>query len=135
MKLWHKILVMGVAVALIHLVWGAAIILGGGTLEDAKAATYPLKIVVFVLSGISVLAMIKGEGNFFKHDERTQKLSGIAFRYAWLGMMMSVAALIGIESLYPAKLTVLQVLSIMGAAVLIIPFVLLQYFERRGDAQ
>ena len=135
MKLWHKILVLWLGVALIHLVWGAAIILGGGTLEDAKAATYPLKIVVFVLCGISVLAMIKGEGNFFKHDERTQKLSGIAFRYAWLGMMMSVAALIGIESLYPAKLTVLQVLSIMGAAVLIIPFVLLQYFERKGDAQ
>ena len=135
MKLWKKILVIWLGVAMIHLVWGTVIIFGGGTLEDAKAATYPLKIVVFALSGISVLAMIKGEGKFFKHDERTQKLSGIAFRYAWLGIMMSVAALIGIETFYPAKLTILQVLSIMGAAVLIIPFVLLHYFERKGDAQ
>jgi hypothetical protein len=48
-------------------------------------------------------------------------------------MMMTVAVLIGIEALYPAKLTVLQILSIMGAAVLAIPFVLLRYFERKGD--
>lgn len=135
MKLWHKILVLWAAVALIHLVWGMAVILDGGTLDDTKAATYPLRIVVFVLSGISGLAMIKGEGEFFKPDERTQKLSGIAFRYSWLGIMMTVAALIGIEALYPARLTAPQVLSIIGAAVLVIPFALIQYFERKGDAQ
>lgn len=135
MKLWHKLTALWMAVALIYLLWGAAIILQGGTLENAKAATYPLIIVVFVLSGISGLTQIKSDWKFFKPDERTLKLSGIAFRYSWLGMMMTVAALIGIEALYPAKLTMPQVLSIMGAAVLIIPFVLLQYFERKGDAE
>ncbi len=135
MKLWHKLTALWMAVALIYLLWGAAIILQGGTLEDAKAATYPLIIIVFVLSGISGLARIKGDGEVFKPDERTLKLSGIAFRYSWIGMMMTVTVLIGIEALYPAKLTVPQVLSTMGAAVLIIPFVLLQYFERKGDAE
>lgn len=135
MKLWHKLTALWIAVALIYLLWGAAIILQGGTLEDAKTATYPLRIVVFVLSGISGLALIKGEGEFFKPDERTLKLSGIAFHYSWIGMMMTVAILIGIEAFYPAKLAAPQVLSIMGAAVLIIPFVLLQYFERKGDPE
>lgn len=46
-----------------------------------------------------------------------------------------VAALIGIETFYPARLRVPQVLSIMGAAVLIIPFALLQYFERKGVSE
>ena len=133
MKLWHKLTALWMAVALIYLLWGAAIILQGGTLENAKAATSPLKIIVFVLSSISGLALIKGEGEFFKPDERILKLSGIAFRYSWICMMMTVAALIGIEALYPAKLTTPQVISIMGAAVLAIPFVLLRYFERKGD--
>ncbi len=117
------------------MLWGATIILQGGTLDDAKSATSPMKIVVFVLSGITGLALVKGEGEFFKPDERTLKLSGVAFRYSWLVMMMTFAALIGIETFYPVRLTVPQVLSIMGAAVLIIPFVLLQYFERKGDAE
>jgi uncharacterized membrane protein len=133
MKLRHKLLVLWIAAALLNVLWGATIILQGGTLDDAKSTTSPMKIVVFVLGGITGLALVKGEGEFFKPDERTLKLSGVAFRYSWFGMMMTVAVLIGIEALYPAKLTVLQILSIMGAAVLAIPFVLLRYFERKGD--
>lgn len=124
-----------IAAVLLNLLWGATIILQGGTLEDAKAATAPMKIVFFVLGGMTVLALVKGEGEPLKHDERTLKLSGVAFRYSWLGIMMTVAALIGIEAYYPAKLIVPQVLSIIYAAVLVIPFVLLWYFERKGDVK
>ena len=120
---------------MLNLLWGATIILQGGTLDDAKSSTSPMKIVVFILGGITGFALIKGEGAFFKPDERTLKLSGVAFRYSWLVIMMTVAALIGIETFYPARLTLPQVLSIMGAAMLIIPFVFLQYFERKGDAE
>ncbi|MCZ7355469.1 MAG: hypothetical protein O8C66_13285 [Candidatus Methanoperedens sp.] len=135
MKLWQKLLVLLWIVVLIHLLWGAAIILQGGTLEEAKTATHPLGIVIFLLGIISGLALIKGDGEFFKPDERTLKLSGVAFRYSWIGMTMTVAALIGIDAFYPTKLTVPLVLWMMGAAVLIIPFALLQYFERKGDAK
>lgn len=135
MKLWHKLIALWIAADLLNVLWGAIIILQGGTLDDAKSATSPMKIVVFVLGGITGLALVKGEGEFFKPDERTLKLSGVAFRYSWFVMMMTVAALIGIETFYPVRLTVPQVLSIVGAAVLIIPFVFLQYFERKGDAE
>jgi len=56
-----RIVALWMIVALINLIWGAAIILQGSTLEYAKAATYPLRIVVFILGVISGLALIKGD--------------------------------------------------------------------------
>ncbi|MCZ7357028.1 MAG: hypothetical protein O8C66_13520 [Candidatus Methanoperedens sp.] len=134
MKIWHGILIFAAILWLIHLFAGISIILKGGSYEAAKSATSPLGIIITLLIYSAAISMIKDKG-WFEQDERTLRLSGIAFRYSYICIMIIVAALVGIYILAPEKLSVDITLSVIGTAVLIIPFALLQYFDRKGDAK
>ncbi|KAB2945610.1 MAG: hypothetical protein MPEBLZ_03287 [Candidatus Methanoperedens nitroreducens] len=134
MKLWHKLTILWIAVALIHLVWGTAVILGGGTLEDAKAATYSLNALTIILISLSVFAMAKDKG-WFQNDERTRKTAGIAFMYAYIITMVFLAMLLFVEHFKILQLTAIQVIGAVFVVMLIAANLLLGYYDRSGDAQ
>ncbi|VVB88333.1 Uncharacterised protein [uncultured archaeon] len=119
MKLEHKV----------ELIIGLAFLVAGIFLNQSAAV------------GLGIAATLSGIYRYIKytdlpeHDERTKKLSGVAFGYTLLIVLFSVIILMLIDKFKILDLTVPLVLSIMGAAVLAIPFVLLQYFERKGDAE
>ena len=134
MKLWHKLTILWIAVALIHLVWGAAVILDGGTLEDAKTATYSLNALTIILISVSVFAMAKDKG-WFQNDERTQKTAGIAFMYAYIITMVFLAMLLLVEHFKILQLTAIQVIGTVFFVMFIAANLLLGYYDRSGDAQ
>lgn len=68
-----------------------------------------------------------------KCDERTKKISGVVFRYSWLATFIVIAVLFWIATFAPEKLSVHQVLAIIISMMLVVPYLLLQYFGRKGE--
>ncbi len=136
MKLWHKLMALWIAVALLYLFWGAAIILKGDSFETAESATAPMSIVVLVLIEVSVFAMAKDKGWFeyeYGHDERTKKISGRAFTYSWLATFLFVCILVGLDAFNRLTATVSQVLAIIFIFMLLGTIMIHWYYDKKSD--
>jgi|GEM_PF-1652314 len=136
MQLWRKLTILWIAAALVYILWGAAIILNGGSYETAKSATFPMNIIVAVLIYISVFTKLKGKSWFeYWHDERTKKISGRAFTYSWLATFLFVCMLVGLDSFNLLTVTVSQVLAIIFFFMLIGSIMIQWYYDKKSDVE
>lgn len=87
-----------------------------------------------VIAG-SLVGWSKELKNSEEQDERTLKISGVAFRYSWFAIAITTGIFFLINSFAPGRLTTLQILSVISIVVLAVPVFLIWYFTKRGDVE
>ncbi len=138
MKLWHKLTIIWITAAMIYLIWGSAIILKGGSFKTAYSATFPMFIVILLISSISGFARLKDKGMFeyeYLNDERAKKISGRAFTYSWLATFLFVSILVGLDAFNLLTLTVTQVLGILFIFMLLGSAMIHWYYDKKSDVE
>ncbi len=91
--------------------------------------------------GLGIAATLSGIYRYIKytdlpeHDERTKKLSGVAFGCTLLIVLFSVSILMLIDKFKILDLTVPQVLSLIFLVLIISLNISLWYFGRRSDVE
>ncbi len=90
--------------------------------------------------GLGIAATLSGIYRYIKytdlpeHDERTKKLSGVAFGCTLLIVLFTVSILMFIDKFKILDLTVPQVLSLIFLILILSLNIALWYFGRKGDA-
>jgi hypothetical protein len=138
MKLWHKLTILWILVALLYLLWGASIIIKGASYENVKSTTAPMRIVVLLLIFVSVFTTAKDKGLLeYKsmHDERTKKISGRAFTYSWLATFLFVCILAGLDAFNLLTITVSQVLTIIFFFMFLGSIMIHWYYDKKSDVE
>ena len=138
MKLWHKLTILWIAAALIYFFWGVVIILKGGSYETAYLATFPMFIVILLLSSIAGFAILKDKGIFeyeYLNDERAKKISGRAFTYSWLAIFLFVGILVGLDAFDLLDVTISQVLGIIFIFMLLGSAMIHWYYDKKSDVE
>ncbi|MCX9012774.1 MAG: hypothetical protein OIN66_16860 [Candidatus Methanoperedens sp.] len=119
MKLEHKV----------ELIIGLAFLVAGIFLNQSAAV------------GLGIVATLSGIYRYIKytdlpeHDERTKKLSGVAFGYTLLIVLFSVIILMLIDKFKILDLTVPLVLSLIFLVLILSLSIFLWYFGRRSDVE
>lgn len=91
--------------------------------------------------GLGIVATLSGIYRHTKytdlpeHDERTKKLSGVAFGYTLLIVLFSVVVFMLIDKFKILDLTVPQVLSLIFLVLILFLNISLWYFGRRSDVE
>ena len=91
--------------------------------------------------GLGIAATLSGIYRYIKyqdlpeHDERTKKLSGVAFGYTMLIVLFSVIILMLIDKFKILDLTVPLVLSLVFLVLILSLSIFLWYFGRRSDIE